>query len=120
MTITIMISINTSAVFHPAFSYLLDPVCHLSFVFSLSTPQSLISLHQLPIPIVPSKLTLSLTLTNDVSSYHFRGEGTASLMESQLMILERKIDDLLASVDLPGEQDDIPKEEPEAEPEATK
>lgn len=35
-------------------------------------------------------------------------------MESQLTVLERKIDELLTSVDLPGEQDDIPKEEPTA------
>lgn len=32
-------------------------------------------------------------------------------MESQLAILERKIDALLASVDLPSELDPIPKEE---------
>lgn len=32
-------------------------------------------------------------------------------METQLAILERKIDELLASVDLPSERDPIPPEE---------
>lgn len=40
-----------------------------------------------------------------------RGEKTAEVMETQLTILERKIDELLASVDLPSELDPIPPEE---------
>ena len=40
-----------------------------------------------------------------------RGEKTAHVMETQLTILERKIDELLASVDLPSELDPIPPEE---------
>lgn len=40
-----------------------------------------------------------------------RGEKTADVMETQLTILERKIDELLASVDLPSELDPIPPEE---------
>lgn len=40
-----------------------------------------------------------------------KGEKTAEVMETQLTILERKIDELLASVDLPSELDPIPPEE---------
>lgn len=40
-----------------------------------------------------------------------RGEKTADVMETQLTILERKIDELLASVELPSELDPIPPEE---------
>ncbi|MCJ1467408.1 hypothetical protein MMC07_006032 [Pseudocyphellaria aurata] len=40
-----------------------------------------------------------------------KGEKTAEVMETQLAILERKIDELLASVDLPRERDPIPPEE---------
>lgn len=49
-----------------------------------------------------------------IASGQLRGEQTAAVMESQLTALERKIDELLSSVDLPGEQDNIPKEEPTA------
>ena len=40
-----------------------------------------------------------------------RGEKTAEVMETQLTVLERKIDELLASVELPSELDPIPPEE---------
>lgn len=53
---------------------------------------------------------MSVPVANELPSLP-RGEKTAAIMETQLTILERRIDELLASVDLPNELEPIPKEE---------
>ncbi len=60
---------------------------------------------------MPTQSSSSLYFHLELTIAGYRAEKTTTVMESQLTILERKIDELLASVDLPNELEPIPPEE---------